>query len=541
MRFRSLALLTFLALGAPALPARAEEKAAAPTLIVRLNSIDGLIADARYLAEAAGKGNEAKQFEGMLKPFIGEKGLEGFDTTKPIALYGRLNAKIEQSDLVLMLPVADEAAVLALLKRYEVKFEKEKDDIYKVELPKAPFPGYFRFANGYVNITIRNPKMLAKEHLLTPAAVLPPGRMGALEVAVDLEQVPESIKEVIVGVSSLRLAEAKGEKKDSQSEAAYKFLCAGADEIASQIKAIINEGKDLNLKLDIDRKNGEMVALLRFTAKPGSPLTASIAEVGQEKSIVANLGGADSAMSGRLYATLPRGLRKSYDAFVDDTIKQTLANVPDNAPRELLEQFFKASRPTLKAAELDAGFDLRGPASNGRYNLVTAIAIKEGADIEKAVRTVHAAIPPDARAAITLDAEKVGSVNIHRFDIPAEKIEPEFKRVFGDGPAYLAIRKDAVLLAVGDKALDNLKDVLAREPKTGKLMHLDLSVARLVPLDRKETAVAVAKKVFGKDTNDDRVRVSLEGGKTLELRLSAKAKMLEFGILVDEAKKKGER
>src|SRR5205823_5342011 len=129
-------------------------------------------------------------------------------------------------------------------------------------------------------------------------------------------------------------------------------------------------------------------------------------------------------------------------------------------------------------------------------------------------------------------------VNIHRVTAPAEAIDPEFKRLFGDGPVYFAIRKDAVLVAAGDKALDNLKDVLAREPKSGKPLHVEVSVARAVALDKKEDAIAVAKKVFGKD--DDKVRLTLEGGKSLELKLSVKTKVLGFGVQLDEERKKGQ-
>src|SRR5579872_6590507 len=104
MRLRSTILIAFIALAAPALPARAAEKVPVPVLVVRLKSIDGLIQDARYLAEAAGKGEEAKQGEKFLRAFIGDNGFEGLDTKKPVDFYGRLAAKIEENDYVLMIP-----------------------------------------------------------------------------------------------------------------------------------------------------------------------------------------------------------------------------------------------------------------------------------------------------------------------------------------------------------------------------------------------------------------------------------------------------
>src|SRR5438034_910352 len=92
---RSMRLSALLSLIVLAVPLRAAEKPGErsseklPTLVVRINSIDNLVSDLRFLAEAAGKGEEGKQLEGLLKTFSGEKGLQGIDTTKPIGLYGR--------------------------------------------------------------------------------------------------------------------------------------------------------------------------------------------------------------------------------------------------------------------------------------------------------------------------------------------------------------------------------------------------------------------------------------------------------------------
>ena len=61
-------------------------------LVVSFKSLDGLIADAKYVAELAGRSEEAAQFEKMFKnQFGGPKGLEGIDPKKPIGLYARLS------------------------------------------------------------------------------------------------------------------------------------------------------------------------------------------------------------------------------------------------------------------------------------------------------------------------------------------------------------------------------------------------------------------------------------------------------------------
>src|SRR5438309_493653 len=89
-----------------------------PTLLVRLKSIDGLIADAKYLAGLAGHEEQATQLEKTLPQFLGPKGLAGtgLDTSKPWGLYAILDPQIPNSPAVALIPVADEEAFVNTLK-----------------------------------------------------------------------------------------------------------------------------------------------------------------------------------------------------------------------------------------------------------------------------------------------------------------------------------------------------------------------------------------------------------------------------------------
>src|SRR5947209_12284985 len=46
-----------------------------PTLVARVKSLDGLIADAKYVAGLAGLKEQATQFEKMIPAFLGPKGV----------------------------------------------------------------------------------------------------------------------------------------------------------------------------------------------------------------------------------------------------------------------------------------------------------------------------------------------------------------------------------------------------------------------------------------------------------------------------------
>ena len=70
-------------------PARsiAADAAPAPTLVVRISSLDGVIADVKYLLALAGHEEIAKGIDDELKKRF-PKGFVGVDTKRPLGAYG---------------------------------------------------------------------------------------------------------------------------------------------------------------------------------------------------------------------------------------------------------------------------------------------------------------------------------------------------------------------------------------------------------------------------------------------------------------------
>src|SRR5262249_36015538 len=129
IRLVPLALVCLAALPAVARSADDQDKKPAqPTVIVRLKSFEGVVSDLKYLAALAGREDEVKNFEGILRARIGgEKGLKGFDLKRPVGLYGTPGPNGLDSTVVLMVPLADEKEALGLLENLELKYEKGED------------------------------------------------------------------------------------------------------------------------------------------------------------------------------------------------------------------------------------------------------------------------------------------------------------------------------------------------------------------------------------------------------------------------------
>jgi hypothetical protein len=336
-----------------------------------------------------------------------------------------------------------------------------------------------------------------------------------------------------------RLAKLKDEVP-GETPAHAKFRAAAVDEFNTWVGAVLREGGELGLRLDVDRKAADLSLSVSLTGKPDSDLTSHIRDLGQIKSIAASLVGKDSAINGLVHVSLPAKLRNALAPLIDEGEKKLLDKQEDQNKRALIEAGLKAFNPTLKSAVLDAGVDVRGPGAGGLYTLVLGARVKEGQAIDRTIRQVVKDLPAEQREAIKLDVDKADGVSIHR--LTPDKTDEDFRKAFGDNPFFIAVREDALLVVAGDKGLETLKEVLAAGAKTGSVVQFEMAVARVAPLMTKEhkDAPEIARKAFANHKDADKVRLTLEGGKSLRLRLAMKAQLVSFFSMLDQAEKGGQ-
>jgi hypothetical protein len=530
------ALLGLALLPGPARPDEAKpDRTLPPAVVVRVGSIDSLMADLRYLTEVAGKEEAAKELHGLVKNITGPKGLEGVDTKKPLGVYASIGPLGVDSTVVVLVPVADEKAFLALIENVGGgKPEKGDDGLYTLNVERIPVPIYLRFANGYAYAS-QNKDSLDKDELRAPAAVLPAGQVGTASATVNINRIPEKIKQLVLGQIDLNLAKAKDKARPDETEAQAKFRAAVVDDVSRRIKSLLRDGGPLDVRLDLDRAANDLVLSVSLAGKPQSDLAATIHGLGQVKSLAASLVGRNSAMSVLLDVALPPKVREALGPVIDEGAQKALERQKDKSRREILAVLLDAIKPTVKSAEVDAGLDIRGPADNNQYTVVAGIKVKDGEAIDKALRKAVADLPAEQRDQVQLDAEKVGSVSIHR--LKADKIDPKTREMLGDNPIFVAVRDDAVLAGAGDKGLSALKEALGATPRPGRVAQFEIAVKRVAPLMERENkgATEAAKKAFTEE-GSDRVRITLEGGPALKLRLAMKAQLLKFVSLLDESR-----
>src|SRR5262245_30669397 len=99
-----------LASGVPVVRA-ADARELAPAFTLQVRSLDEILDSVKYLATLAGKEEEAKQLDGLVKARVGPKGLEGVDTKRPLGMYSILRGSVN----IALIPIASEEAFLSLL------------------------------------------------------------------------------------------------------------------------------------------------------------------------------------------------------------------------------------------------------------------------------------------------------------------------------------------------------------------------------------------------------------------------------------------
>src|SRR5262249_5476130 len=310
------------------------------------------------------------------------------------------------------------------------------------------------------------------------------------------------------------------------------------------VKWVLRDGEELGVHLNVDRKKNDVSLQLTLNGKPDSKLAAGIAELGHGKSQFGALFTENAGLRGELTVALPESLRKAFAAVIDENVAQALEKEKDPAKRKAGADFIKGLEPSLKAGEFDGCVVLQGAGGTGEFHTAgVGVKLKDGAALEKATRDLVKVLPPDVQGLIHLDAETVGGVKVHRLDAQ-KQYDEKAKKLYGDNPAYVAIRDDALFFTLGENALGALKEALASKPATAPLLELDLSFSRLasaIATDRKDDKGVVeqaAKEAFDKEKEGDTVRFRVEGGKTLKVRVQGKAPVIKFFDELQKAEQK---
>ena len=532
------AALAALAIGTGPAPA---QKDAGPALEVRVRSVNDLLDKAEYLGDIVNQAETAKQGAVFVRGLAdAKKGLEGIDIARPIGLYGSLTPNVVDSPVVLMIPVADEKAVLDLLTvRLGLDPKKADDGSYELRVPNVPVPLFFRFAHNNVYVTVQSAKAIEPARLVEPKTFFAGIDESIVSVRTHLDRVPEDVKKTVLGQFELKVSDAKERTEPNETPAQKKLRVWALDRLMASVQSVLADGKDFTLRLMIDPKSDDLTAEATFSAVSGSELAKVLHDLGGQKTKAAALADAKSPVAAAgVRFSLPEAARKDLAPVIDALIAEHLEKAKES-DKQAAKIALDAVRPTLKSGELDFGLVLTDESS--KLGLVAALGVVEGAGIEKTVKQ-FAPFAPEDKAKFEFDVKKAGGLALHKVAIP----NPELKASFGTETVWLGTSDKLLAFSIepeGSALAAAASPGLAEEATVRGPLTAEVSVARVMAAVEKQlpaeklkqlTAEAFPDGAVGKDT----ATLTVEGGDALKVRFNLKGKAVKLAVLADQEKKK---
>ncbi len=516
-----------------------------PTVVLRFKSIEGTIADAKYLLGLAGQEEVGKQLEALIDSQVGKNGLvgTGLDTKKPFGLYLNVGAAGVDSTGAVMIPVADQKAFLAFvteqLEAKNVKVTPSSDGTYTISSNQAPVSAFLAFSDGYAYVTVIDKDPISGDKRIPPAKLFPADDPALVSLTARFDKVPDLLKQLGFGALENRLADIKDRKRDDshgpESDALVKARSALVDKFAETLKGWIDQAGTLAVSATVDRTAAELSFDATMTGKDGSDLAATIRGISTATTPAL---GRDLAGKFGLNVAIPDAVRPAAVHFVEVAFKDAMAREKDTGKKAILRMVFDALLPTVQAGRLNVMSGLSGPKSDGKYSLLTGVQLVEEKKIEGLVKDLYPAVPAEVREKVKLNAKEVAGTAVHVIDSPKD-MNADTRRMFGDtATIQIAFPKGWMLLALGTDSGEVLKAALTETgTRPAPPMIAEGSIVKLAPLEERNANAAkeVAQKVFGNGgTGSDVVRLSLQGGTSLHFRASMKALAIKYAGLLKE-------
>lgn len=492
-----------------------------PAVEVRLKAAAELVPLVEYAGTIFGQADAGKQFAGILQALVdAEGGYEGIDLKRPVGAYVGIADRVEDSPVVLMIPVADETAVLAAVtEKLGLDPKKADGGLYTVELPDVPFPVYFRFADRYAYLTVRSDKGIDPTRLIAPKVYFAAKPAGVLTADVFLDRWPADVKKAIWGQLELQLKENNAGLAASPVQTLFNdFL---ADVTVDMAKTVLTDGEKFSLTFDADPKADDLKLAVGLSAKPGSTLAKALAGFGDRPSAAAGVAAAKTPLAAvGLNFRLPADTAKKVGVLADAVVRQAQSEAKDT-DKIGLQLAADALLPTVKAGDVQFGVAATRPGSDGKFGLTAAVGTTKGTEIERVVKLVALTLPKDA-AKFVGDVEVGDAGKVHTLSFTDPAAVP-----LAGGRLWALTSDPLVAVATGESAAAVTAVPAAAKP--APMFALEISWAGLLPimgsLSREQAAELVAG-VFGDATPDgkDTLTVTATGGKRFDLTVTMKGK-----------------
>ena len=410
--------------------------------------------------------------------------MQGVDGKRPIGFYGNLGADVGDVTGVFLVPIVGAKQFKETLEGLGWEVVGGKDGLFDVNQDELPFEVHYRVVGDYAYVSIGDSKLLVPAGLLTPKAVFgAKPSTAAIAVTVRLNQIPESFRDLFLegfkdGLGNI-------DEKAGENKIQKALATALAKYITGTVDSVFKDGEELEVLVDLDAKTKKMaVDVTLMPARNRNWRSKSPAWASARRCSGGCLTKAP-ALNGVINLKVPPEMGAALNDVLKELTDKAVADVADPAMQKQAGDLLEALKPSLTADDLDAAFSLRGPDKDKHFTLVAGFKLVQGEKLAAVLLEMVKGLPANEQKTIQLNVDKQGAVAIHRLDLKAA-LDDKTKAIFGEQPLFLAMRENALFVAIGDDGVAAIKQALAAGAAgaTTAPLQFDMSMARLAALAR---------------------------------------------------------
>lgn len=514
--------LAMLAFGVPL--AKAQDDATKPVIVASFSGYAELKRDLEYLGTLSGNPDMAKGLEQFLMLFTQNQGLAGLDEARPWGAAVSVTADGSEFPALAFLPVSDLKQLLDALAVLVGEAVDAGDDVYEIKRGQNT---YFITQKG------KWAYVAQRKDDLESVPANPLKKLGGLEkqydlaVSVSVQNIPQALRDTAGDLIKQGLESGLQQSLDDDDEQADLKAQVARAQAESVVKGI-NEIDQVTVGLNLDREESRSYLDVAVTALPGSDAAKQFAATGHaESSRCAGFLRHDAVLSLHLNSPVSDEDEEQAEKLLQSLGTQLGAEIDKEddldddhkaKAKELVGKLLEIVEETLEEGRLNAGLTVVG---TGPFTLVLGGLVAEGTELEDVVKQfITLAAEDHELPKPKLNVDKYKGHRFHAMSAPVDDDSDnadQIRRFFGKTlKIVLAFGEDAFYVAVGDKAIDTIKQVIDKSAETPdeKLPPMVMSLA-LAPVlkfassqDGNKNAALMAQVL--KEGGKDHIKLTVE-------------------------------
>jgi len=465
---------------------RSEAGETKPIAALAVASYNNLVSNVNFVGNLVERPQLGAGLEGLLAMVTQGKGLDGIDKTRTWGVVVQVSGEDNFTGYAFV-PVTDFKKVLGLLRLYSTV--GPEGELYKVTAHDGNSAGYVKQQGAWAFFA-QKPEMLA-QCAADPAALL--GKLKKEYIMagrVFLANVPERLRGKFVSQFKQGLQEAAAQHPNESSEE-YANRKTTIDQLESYATRVFGELDQVLWGWGLDQTAEKVFFDVSLTAKQGTETAKEMGLAAKAATQFAGFRVPGAAITAGWAGLVPAVKQQlAVGAIVagrGKVLGEVDRNVPENnraAAKELVNDGASLLQKIAKSGRVDGAATVLVNSQVATGLLAGYVA--DGALLDKILHSIAKMIfaeHPELEQFVTLDAEKNGSINIHKISIPippgSEDAEKAVK-LFGDKlEIIVGVGKENAYVAAGRDALATLQKAIEESARAGvkAVSPLEVSVA----------------------------------------------------------------